>query len=334
MRVAILSSSALTSPPLTYGGLEMIAYVDALRLGEKHEVYLVGAPGSEAAASMFEELYGLKTTFTYVETSTLGVENVADYIKALEAVRPEVIIDHAHSKPSAGLTNSTCVFHGAGNFTYCRKVVGISKIHAQIISHALGVPAYFVYGRAPEELYLRFKTTSDKEHFLFLARASPEKGLAWFIKACELAEVKCVFMGDDGLFAPDKRFVLEMYRKAKEAGIEWMSNVPHGVKADFIRRAKAVVVLPQYPYVEVFGLFALEAFLLGTPVITTPFGAPVEFAAPGVHAHFVTSVEELVSVMRQGAEVKAKPEELRSYALEIFNSRKLAYELLKIAEEV
>jgi len=329
MKIAILSSSALTSPPLTYGGLEMITYVDALRLGEKHEVYLVASPGSEAVATMFEELYGLKRTFTYVETTVIGAENQADYLRALASIKPDIIIDHSHSKPSAG--HATCVFHGPGGFVPCRKVVGMSKLHAQIISHALGMPTYYVYGRVPEEMY-SFKTTSDKEHYLFLARASPEKGLLWFIKACEATKEKCVFIGEDSMFAPDKRFLIEAYTKAKEIGIEWLSNVSHSVKADYIRRAKAVIVLPQYPYIEVFGLFALEALLLGTPVVTTPFGAPVEFIVPGVHGYFVTSMEELAQIMSSGTPVKATPEELRSYAREKFDSRKLAYELLEIAK--
>ena len=59
-------------------------------------------------------------------------------------------------------------------------------------------------------------------------------------------------------------------------------------------RAEAVVVLPQYPYVEVFGVWVLEALLLGAPVVATRFGAVVEFVEHGRHGLSVSSVDEPV----------------------------------------
>jgi len=65
-----------------------------------------------------------------------------------------------------------------------------------------------------------------------------------------------------------------------------------------VRRAEAVVVLPQYPYVEVFGVWVLEALLLGAPVVTTRFGAVVESIEHGRRGLFVSSVDEPVQKMR------------------------------------
>jgi glycosyltransferase involved in cell wall biosynthesis len=208
------------------------------------------------------------------------------------------------------------------------KPVGVSRTHAEILRSLYG-RAWYVYGHTLEEMY-RVGDSDRERLLLFLGRAAREKGLLNFIEACRLLRpegFRCAFVGDD---SADWEYALLAYSRAREAGVEWLGLQPHDVKASLLRRAYAVVVLPLPPYVEVFGLWALEAFLSGTPVITTRAGAMAEYVVDGWNGRLTSGdPKEVAEAARAG--FKAKPAELRTYALENFSSEEMAKRLVEIA---
>ena len=173
----------------------------------------------------------------------------------------------------------------------------------------------------------------DKEDMLvFLARLDEGKALNYFLRLCgALPNYKCVVMGDDWVMA-NRNYVRLIYSMARNIpNVEWAGMVPLDLKLEYLRRARATFLYPVPPYSEVFGLWALESFLMGTPVITSPYGAMPEYVINGYNGYIIEVKDFLTQakkIIEDGVPVKATPEELRQFALENFGSRKLVNMLL------
>ncbi|MGC8584371.1 MAG: hypothetical protein ACP5MH_11700, partial [Thermoproteus sp.] len=212
MKVAVVSSAALPSPPPLYGGLEMIAFTDALRLSERHDVVLVAAKGSASSADVYCEMFGLKCGFDIVEAFEGGVEG--DVSELLKTIGADVLIDHSWTKaPSRALLPSVQVLHGVYKPPHpAPNPAAVSVSHAALEAGILGANVKYVYGHLPEEAY----RVGEKEKLVvFLARVSREKGLHVFVDMCRrlAGEFKCAVMGDD---STDPDYTAEMYSLAKK----------------------------------------------------------------------------------------------------------------------
>lgn len=109
----------------------------------------------------------------------------------------------------------------------------------------------------------------DQGYVLFSGRLVEEKGVDVLIKAMEgLPEIPCKVLGS----GPDEQRLKEMARLHKN--IEFLGWRSGGPAWDLYRGAR-VVVVPSLWY-EVFGLSALEAMAVGTPVIASDIGGLAE----------------------------------------------------------
>jgi len=129
-------------------------------------------------------------------------------------------------------------------------------------------------------------TTGD---FLFVGRLSPEKGASLFAEAAQRANVIPVFIGD----GPTSEQLRTRFPQARFLG--WRS--PAEVRAA-MREARALV-FPSIWY-ETFGLTALEAKAMGTPVIVADGCAAREAVDHGVTGLWFKSgsVDALTSAIR------------------------------------
>jgi glycosyltransferase involved in cell wall biosynthesis len=339
MRVLVISSQSLPTPPPYYGGLEAVAFADALRLVQAgHEVTLVASKHSKASAAvLYPDLLDDIERIEFVEVAE-PARGMPEQMPRL-AKEYDIAIDHSWGKPSSALLGvpTIWVVHGLSPYPpgwtgAC--VAGVSKFHAEYLSALYDVDAKVVYDHMVEEPYLLFSPAKDGDLLLFLGRIDFGKGITYFVKACErIKRYRCAVVGDDSeQFAPNQRLVAAVREKARKAGVEWFGLQTLDAKVSLLRRAKAVVVLPVPPYAEVFGLWALEAFLMGKPVVTTHYGAMPEYVMHGENGWLLDPpiIDKLVEIAEADLWPKMTPGEMRSYALERFGSRRWALEELKM----
>lgn len=126
--------------------------------------------------------------------------------------------------------------------------------------------------------------------FLFVGRLSAEKGASLFAEAAQRAGVTPIFIGD----GPIAGELAARYPQAQLLG--WRS--PAEVRAAM--RAARALVFPSLWY-ETFGLTALEAKAMGTPVIVADGCAAREAVEHGVTGLWFKSgdVESLASAIRE-----------------------------------
>lgn len=107
--------------------------------------------------------------------------------------------------------------------------------------------------------------TGDEGYVLYSGRLVEEKGVEVLIKAMEqLPGIQCKILGS----GPDEQRLQEMARLVKN--VEFLGWQEGGPAWELYRGAR-VVVVPSLWY-EVFGLSALEAMAVGTPVIASDIG--------------------------------------------------------------
>jgi len=322
-RVAVVSTCIIPSPPSPhmYGGVEYVSSLRARWLAEEgHEVVLLCARGSRA--SWWARWGRPPSNVVFVEC--LREE---DYLNHLDEVRRcELVIDDswlglvAERLPDRSLK----VWHGPRPPRMCELAgrvafAGVSRAHAWLIERETGVEAGFIYNAIDLSEYSFSEEKSD--FLLYLNRVDREKGAHEFIRLCERLGSRGVVAGEDWLVAD--RGLAEQVLKSY-GRVEVLGRVPHRVKVELLRRARAVVA-PLAPwYFEVFGLYAVEANACGTPVAARPSGALREVATGGFSNDLAEALE-LAS--------RVSPRECRESA-ERFDYRRVWRRLLSDAEEL
>ena len=152
----------------------------------------------------------------------------------------------------------------------------------------------------------------ERRGILFVGRLSPEKGIATLLSAAATLPPGSLHLAGDGP---------EAARVAETPGVLTLGNLATGAVADAMARAVAVVVPSIWP--EAFGLVAVEAFAMATPVIASRIGALtaiVEDGVTGLHAvagdtvdlaaRLRWALEHPAEMARMGAAARARYESL------------------------
>ena len=169
----------------------------------------------------------------------------------------------------------------------------------------IAVKPNFVNAPAP-------RSPIERRGILFVGRLSPEKGIATLLSAAATLPPGSLHLAGDGP---------EAARVAGTPGVLTLGNLAPGAVADAMARAVAVVVPSIWP--EAFGLVAVEAFAMATPVIASRIGALtaiVEDGVTGLHAvagdtadlaaRLRWALEHPAEMARMGAAARARYESL------------------------
>jgi len=310
MRILLISTQCLRTPPDSYGGLELIVALLGHYLAKRgHDVTVAGARGSR---ENYLKLYGVEDV-EFIEgvdpdpsnPEHLLAEKYRDIINDFDVVNSHGWMDapHRYRKDIWQTIHGPYppVIHRSRN-------ICVSRAHKEHIEEFYGFPCRYAYNAVEPTLY---EYSSDKEDFLlFLARISPEKGPIEFIEMCRRTGMKCVMAGDDVLIS-DPRYVSEVVYQCNRYGVEYLGRIDHRTKIELLARAKALVA--PIKYFEVFGLYLIEANMSGTPVIALNQGAVPELVRHGETGFIANSLDEMVGYVSMLDEIR--PADCRRWAL-------------------
>lgn len=111
--------------------------------------------------------------------------------------------------------------------------------------------------------------------FLFVGRLSEEKGIKVLLETFKLVKYKLRIAGD----GPLKDMVLNA--SAKNANIQYLGSL-NKKEIELAMQQCTALVFPSIWY-ETFGLVIIEAFSLGTPIIASDIGSPVQLIQNGIN---------------------------------------------------
>ena len=297
MRILHASHTSNFTPPIGYGGIELVVDTLARELvARNHRVRVLGVrpPGVETTyefMNVFEHLvrqprmwhklrYSLALLsqareFDVIHIHVQWLAPAASVIRRL--VKPTLLTLHAD--PSAKVARLRV------------PMVAISETQRTRLEQRGIKPVAVVYNGIDVEKY---PFSAEKEDFyLYLGRIDRSKGVHIAVQAVRKAGEKLIIIGPvaDGEYF--RRFV-EPYIDG--VNIKYLGEVEFGVKVEYLARAKALLYPVQYE--EFFGIVMVEALATGTPVIGFARGSVTEIVRHGVTGFLVRDIDEMIKAMK------------------------------------
>lgn len=366
-KILLISSMALTTGAGGYGGLERVAYEEALGLAEAgHSVTLIAAKGSKAPSGVALIECGLswdkltpQQQMDYarkdgVEREFQGQKWLARTMNGWRAQEEEafhtfyeqsvvdydVVLDMSWSKFSytvkkdeiVGLCHSIQPYNSPPPREY-PMLCGVSRGHSRFLNQRLQRPVRVIWNPVGVE---EFTVTKDKqERVLSLNRIMATKGIHLFLDVIEKDKVKADVVGDDSTLVPDQGYVQFIKERCKQSAYaSYHGLVPDATRNKFLADDKVLVCMKDAGFEEIFGLNLVEALASGTPVISLKTWGCDDVLTPetGVVCNNVDEVAVAVAKTMSG-ELKFDAEACRKRA-EVFNRTMVTNGLVKMLESV
>ena len=175
---------------------------------------------------------------------------------------------------------------------------------------------------------LELRERSGK-YLAFLGRISPEKGLddAIAIARRTGVELKIAAKIDR---ADQVYFDTVIKPLLKGPGVEFIGEIGHSEKNDFLGGALALLTPVQWP--EPFGLVMIEAMACGTPVIGYPRGSVPEVIEDGVSGFIVRGVQQAADAVQAVPALSRK--RCRDYFERRFSAARMCEDYLAIYRQL
>jgi len=273
--IAVLSTTCLEVPPSGYGGLELMVYHLCTELGDRgYDVTCVGPQGTDIEGVDVLETTRPSDTSDCFRKEPRAYEAYAEHLQEFD-----LVIDHSWQKLSyrraqdhpdeMADTTIVGVWHGMPNFVpkpverpnFC----SVSRAAAAAWTDHLGFEVRHVYNGIDRSRYPLQEEKGD--YVMTLNRITPEKGILESVDLADELGVPLKVVGEDQ-FVDDLEYVVEVMRRCgRSRYAEYVGQVDQEEKVELLQGARGLVLLPQRPYKEAFGLAAVEAMATGTPVL-------------------------------------------------------------------
>lgn len=329
MRVGVITSTIFQVPITGYGGLEIVAWHCARGLAELgHEVYFF-APDGSTCPNVTMVPFGIAGTINEHEAYG-GTKEIKDQNGNIlkrgfggywpNLMKMDVIIDHSWQKYAIMLKAEgrlkcpiLMVLHAPINTMYATPppvdkpcFVAISHDQANHVEALLERPCRVCHNGIDIDFY-KSLNVARSDRYLFLARYSTIKGPDLAIQACLEAGVGLDLIGDTTITNEPELFNLCM-KLAEQSSPSWdhskgkqirvVGGVSRGETVFWYSQARGMLH-PNMRFREPLGLAPLESQACGTPVCAWNRGAMRETVSDGNTGFLVTSLQELVDVLKQ-----------------------------------
>jgi glycosyltransferase involved in cell wall biosynthesis len=295
LRIAIVSTCAVSTPPRAYGGTELVLAELAralTSLGHRPTVFATGdsrCAGARACAfarpvwppEPFAELRHASAAFREIARGDFDVVHV-NQAEAL-AFTPWVDV------PAVATVHHERVPALATHYAAYPEVafVAISRRQAEL-SPDIPLGAVIHHGLNPDAYP---EGDGGGGYFAFLGRFSPAKAPHLAIDAAARARVPLRLGGE--AHPPERAYFVSAIEPRLGGGATWLGELDHAGKVELLRGARALLFPIQWE--EPFGLVMIESMLVGTPVIGFRSGSVPEVIEEGVTGFVVDTLEELVA---------------------------------------
>jgi len=376
LKILITSTSAISTPPVSYGGLEWIAYnsgEEMAKLG--HEVTIITTNDSpklgihEVVDEQGKSLGGVLDVKTAGPTGW-GINherdmytNYREFMEVNYGSGQGVVFDHSwfgypylsqkgareylvgdgaiEIKPHPELkivhvVHGTTGLGGVKPQVMWPRLVGVSTRQAAYLSAQFGFPVRHIHNGIdippkPEQWPL-----TDEGYLLSLNRISREKGIMSAIDIA-VANGYHIKVAGDYSWVANQDYVYEVMTRCEESGglAEFVGNVDNETKWNLIRHCKAMIACPdiRQNYVEAFGLYAVEAGVMGKPLIALLNGGLYDIIQDNVNGIMADNPEQLKQRLALLDWNQFNPDTIRTMA-ERFSVANMGMAYLKMAEGV
>jgi glycosyltransferase involved in cell wall biosynthesis len=338
MRIALLSTSAIPTPPRGYGGTELVIAELAKSLSRAGHGVTVFATGDSHPEA---ELRWRFASAVWPPCDTVELRHVAYAWRSIHKEEPPFDVVHVHH--SAAVSFSAVCPTPTVLTLHHDRVDKLTEYYADFRD-----VSYVAISRRQAELVPELAIRHVVHHGLdldqyppgdgaggwlaFLGRFAPEKGVHLAIDAA-LASGVPLRMGGTPHWVNERYFDAEVKPRLARgmAGdlVTWLGEVAFAAKCNLLRGARATLF--PIAWEEPFGLVMVESMLVGTPVIAFARGAAPEVVEDGVTGFVVRDVREMVD--RIGCVGSIDRARCRARARERFGSRRMTRDYERVYEE-
>jgi glycosyltransferase involved in cell wall biosynthesis len=337
MRIAVISTPFVRVPPNGYGGTELFCgQLAETLLARGHDVTLFATGDSQFSGELSacfpkatwpptESVDRAHVRFCLHEISrdrqgydAVQINSVLGLKVARDLGIPVVYTLHHHRDEA--MSRLYAVHPEVHYVAISRRQLDreVPLRHASVIHHGLDVADYAVSSR-------------DEGYLLHLGRFAPEKGTHLAIDAALAAKTPIVIAGRVHEKPEDQAyFDTELVPRFNLPGVILGGEADPRRKIPLLQQARAV--LCPITWEEPFGLIAIEAMLVGTPVIGFARGAFPEIIEDGVTGILVSDVQEMTRAIPLVA--RFDREKCAARARERFSAERMAADYERVFESI
>lgn len=328
MKIAVLSTPHVPTPPKGYGASELIA-------GQLAEGFV--ARGHEVRLFANDESTRVPRELRFYPESKIG--------KTFDARELTHVSRSIREVADCDIVHNHCVTAGPPLAAFCPRpflttlhylptavhafpevpYVSISQRQRDLIPDA-NVVATIYNGVDPRDFPLSF---DREDYLLFLGRFHPVKGPDLAIEVAERLDLPLIIAAPGP--PDDQEAWFNATIKPRLGGkIEWIGPVEGEQRARLYGRARATLIPIRWE--EPFGLVIAESMACGTPPIAMRRGAAPEIIADGKTGFLCESLDDMAEAVERCASID--PRECRRRVEECFSVDRMVDGYLDLFEEV